>query len=568
ITKLLKEVNSRTKIQSNKTSDSNNPIDQKSHTQTPGRQIFTGHKFSSNESFAVYKKTSPKSDLRWKPTGRIFKSVGFRWLPTGKLFDSCTSKVEREPTNGFNTDISNIHECKQTLDLSAGKSQSLVTAKADISETNAKVDSQMMKSVNGEKGDECIFVGYSTQSRAYRVFNKRTRVIMESIHVNFNELPQMASAHNSSDPAPTCQKMASVQISSDPAPECQTMVVSKSSAVSAADAPNQRQQPTTPLNNHTTPAPTCQNPSIESSVTSNENITQAEPHAKDDQVADDEFINIFSTPVQDQGETSLHHSMALNHDSLSPAIQRQANVPHTDRTVKTSNELDLLFSLIFDELLNGSSKVVSKSSVVCSANAPNQRHHHTTSLNNHTTLAPTCQVPTLVPTVSSSENINQAETYAENDQVADDEFINIFSTLQVIGNPSQSVRTRRQLESNAKMCMFALTVSRSKPKNIKEAMADSAWIESMQEELHQFDRLDIWELVDRPLCTNVINLKWLWKNKRDEENTVIRNKSCLVAKGYAQKEGVDFVESFARVARLEAVRLFIAYVAHKSFTVY
>ncbi|GJR84305.1 retrovirus-related pol polyprotein from transposon TNT 1-94 [Tanacetum coccineum] len=85
-------------------------------------------------------------------------------------------------------------------------------------------------------------------------------------------------------------------------------------------------------------------------------------------------------------------------------------------------------------------------------------------------------------------------------------------------------------------------------------MADSAWIESMQEELHQFDRLDVWELVDRPLCKNVINLKWLWKNKRDEENTVIRNKSRLVAKGYAQKEGIDFEESFAPVARLEAVR--------------
>nr|GFC93841.1 hypothetical protein [Tanacetum cinerariifolium] len=112
-------------------------------------------------------------------------------------------------------------------------------------------------------------------------------------------------------------------------------------------------------------------------------------------------------------------SMALNHDSLSPAIQRQANVPQADRTVSTSNELDLLFSLMFDELLNGSSKVVFKSSAVCSAVAPNQRHHHTTPLNNHTTPAPTCQVPTLEPTVISSKNINQAKTYAENDQVAD-----------------------------------------------------------------------------------------------------------------------------------------------------
>nr|GEZ17946.1 hypothetical protein [Tanacetum cinerariifolium] len=225
---------------------------------------------------------------------------------------------------------------------------------------------------------------------------------------------------------------------------------------------------------------------------------------------------------------SAAKTMALNHDSLSPAIQRQANVPQADRTVTTSNELDLLFSTMFDELLNGSSKVVSKSSAVFAADALNQHQHHTTPLNNHTTPAPTCQVPTLAPTVISSKNINHAETYAKNDQVADDEFINIFSTPvqdqgetssrhvdssnmhtfyqrypsenrwtkdhpleQLIGNPSQSVRTRRQLELDAKC-----------------------------EELHQFDRLDVWELVDRPLCTNVINLKWLWKNKRDEENTI------------------------------------------------
>nr|GFC75337.1 Gag-Pol polyprotein [Tanacetum cinerariifolium] len=184
-------------------------------------------------------------------------------------------------------------------------------------------------------------------------------------------------------------------------------------------------------------------------------------------------------------------TMALNHDSLSPAIQRQENVTQADRTVTTSKELDLLFSPMFDELLNGSSKVVSKSSAISAAAAPNQRQHYTTPLTIHTTPAPTCQALTLAPTVISSENINQAETHAKNDQVADDEFINIFST------PVQ----------------------------------DQGETSSRHEELHQFDRLDVWELVDRPLCTNVI--KWLWKNKRDEENTVIRNKSRLVAKGCA-----------------------------------
>nr|GFC69819.1 retrovirus-related Pol polyprotein from transposon TNT 1-94 [Tanacetum cinerariifolium] len=131
------------------------------------------------------------------------------------------------------------------------------------------------------------------------------------------------------------------------------------------------------------------------------------------------------------------------------------------------------------------------------------------------------------------DSLSPGQPHAENDQVANDEFINIFSTPvqdqgetssrhvdssnmhtfyqrypsehrwtkdhpleQVIRNPSQSVRTRRQLESDAEMCMFALTVSRTEPKNIKEAMADSAWIESMHEELHQFDRLDVWELID------------------------------------------------------------------------
>nr|GFB49099.1 hypothetical protein [Tanacetum cinerariifolium] len=122
ITKLLKEVNSRANIQSHKIKERNKPVDQKSHTQIPGRQIFTGHKFSPNKTSAVYEKISPRSDLRWKPTGRIFKSVGLRWLPTGKLFDSCTNKVESEPLHGSNVDISKIHENKQTLDLSAGTS--------------------------------------------------------------------------------------------------------------------------------------------------------------------------------------------------------------------------------------------------------------------------------------------------------------------------------------------------------------------------------------------------------------------------------------------------------------
>nr|GEU43891.1 hypothetical protein [Tanacetum cinerariifolium] len=101
-----------------------------------------------------------------------------------------------------------------------------------------------------------------------------------------------------------------------------------------------------------------------------------------------------------------------------------------------------------------------------------------------------------------------------------DEFFNADHPLeQVRANPSKPVQTRRQLATNPEMCMFALTVSTTEPKNIKEAMADFAWIEAMQEELHQFDILQVWVLVDKPFGMTVMRLKWLWKNKMDEDHT-------------------------------------------------
>ncbi|GKB48480.1 putative ribonuclease H-like domain-containing protein [Tanacetum coccineum] len=139
---------------------------------------------------------------------------------------------------------------------------------------------------------------------------------------------------------------------------------------------------------------------------------------------------------------------------------------------------------------------------------------------------------------------------------------------QVIREPPRPVLTRNQLRTDGDMCMYALTVSTMKPSNVKEAMKDPAWIESMQEELLQFKRLDVWVLV--PALDNIkpLTLKWLFKNKHDEENTVIRNKTRLVVRGYRQEEGLDFKESFNPVARMEAIRIFLAYATHKSFTVF
>ncbi|GKE87080.1 retrovirus-related pol polyprotein from transposon TNT 1-94 [Tanacetum coccineum] len=252
------------------------------------------------------------------------------------------------------------------------------------------------------KGDACIFIGYSNQSRAYRVFNNRTRIIVETIHVNFDELPQMASDH----------------VSSDPVPQCPTMV--------------------------------------------------------------------------------------LEQESLSPDTKSQENVPQAAETVTTSNELDFLFSPTFNELLNGTTPVVSKSSIVHAADAYNKRQQNNTTqsstttdvadappLNIQTIPQTTNLAPTQVPTVTATENETSSRHVDSSNMhtfyqhhPSKQRWTKDHPLEQVIGNPSQSVRTRCQLETDSEMCMFSLIVSRTEPKNIKEAMADSAWIESMQEELH------------------------------------------------------------------------------------
>ncbi|GKF49598.1 hypothetical protein Tco_0142849, partial [Tanacetum coccineum] len=102
------------------TRNNNKPVVPKSHTQKPGRQIAIGQSFSPKKSSVVHEKpNTPRSCLRWKPTGRIFKIAGLRWIPTGKMFTDYTTKVDSEPLNGSNDDITNPYECDQTLNVSA-----------------------------------------------------------------------------------------------------------------------------------------------------------------------------------------------------------------------------------------------------------------------------------------------------------------------------------------------------------------------------------------------------------------------------------------------------------------
>nr|GEW31198.1 Gag-Pol polyprotein [Tanacetum cinerariifolium] len=327
---------------------------------------------------------------------------------------------------------------------SSFKSKAIPSSKGRLNLLHMDLRGPMrVASINGKK---YILVGYSTQSKGYRVYNKRTRLIVESIHIHFDEIKEMSEmsvANDTSGLVPQRQK-ASDYDNSDPVPQLQNV-----SSSADAHAPSQKEL------------------DLLSGPLYDEFFTTEEEHLQDDK-----FTNPFCTPVQEVAESSSHN-------------------------IGNSN--------------------------VCTFNQP---------------------------------------------QVSKYRWTKDHPLEQVCGNPSKPVQTRRQLETDPEMCMFALTMGTTELKNIKEAMANSTWIEAMQEELHQFDRLQVWELVDKPFGKTIIRPKWLWKNKKDEDQTVIRNKVRLVAKGYAQEEGIDFEESFAPVVRMETVQIFDAYVAHKSFPIY
>nr|GEW63283.1 hypothetical protein [Tanacetum cinerariifolium] len=247
----------------------------------------------------------------------------------------------------------------------------------------------------------------------------------------------------------------------------------------------------------------------------------------------------------------------------------------------SQGELDLLFEAMYDDYIGGQPSATART--VPPAQEPQVRQTSTTS----TTIADTAPIPTnsssLVTNVPiTSQDVDELNP---NTMVDGNTFVNPFANSstsaaassshqnvdpsnmhtfyqpyphefqwtkdhpleQVIREPSRPVLTRNQLRSDGDMCMYALSVSIMKPKNAKEAMTDPAWIDSMQEELLQFKRLD---------------------NKHDEEQTVIKNNSRLVVRGYRQEEGINFEESFASIARMEAIRIFLAYAAHKSFMVF
>ncbi|GJR51251.1 retrovirus-related pol polyprotein from transposon TNT 1-94 [Tanacetum coccineum] len=276
-------------------------------------------------------------------------------------------------------------------------------------------------------------------------------------------------------------------------------------------------------------------------------------------------------------------AMASEHDCLEPELQRFINHNSSAEEMNTPSkeDLDNLFGLMFEEYF----KKTFSDTPINSAAQPTQIHEDSPSTSS--IIVDEHEAPSIVTTsdeqtspisLTDADEFNQEDSahYDGNSQFVsynppsreeiessttalessnEQTFHQVQPSIhiwtkdhsldQVIGDPSKPVMTRQRLHTDSEVCMYALTINTIEPKNIKEVMADHSWIESMQDELNQFERLQ---------C--------------DAKNIVVRNKTRLVAKVYKQDEGIDFEESFAPVARLEAVRMFIAYAAHMYITIF
>ncbi|GKA96955.1 putative ribonuclease H-like domain-containing protein, partial [Tanacetum coccineum] len=129
-------------------------------------------------------------------------------------------------------------------------------------------------------------------------------------------------------------------------------------------------------------------------------------------------------------------------------------------------------------------------------------------------------------------------------------------------------KQRRHNHKDFQHCLFACFLSQNEPKKISEALEDESWVDAMQEELLQFKIQKVWILVDLPFGKKAIGTKWVYRNKKDERGVVVRNKARLVAQGHRQEEGIDYDEVFAPVARIEAIRIFLAFASYMGFIVY
>ncbi|GJY78942.1 retrovirus-related pol polyprotein from transposon TNT 1-94 [Tanacetum coccineum] len=243
-------------------------------------------------------------------------------------------------------------------------------------------------------------------------------------------------------------------------------------------------------------------------------------------------------------------AMASEHSSLETALHEMTLAiislglvpnppPLTPFAPPSRADWDILFQPLFDELLNPPSSVDRPAPKV---------------------IALIAEVVAPEPAVSigspSSTTVDQIHHHLTKDHPLDN----------IIGELERPVSIILQLHEQTLFCYYDAFLTSVEPKNYKNTLTQACWIEAMQEELNEFERLEVWELVPRPYKVMVITLNYVYKVKLDEFGGILKNKARLVAHGYCKEEGIDFEESFALVPRLDAIRIFLTYVAHMNMS--
>ncbi|GJR06319.1 retrovirus-related pol polyprotein from transposon TNT 1-94 [Tanacetum coccineum] len=317
--------------------------------------------------------------------------------------------------------------------------------------------------------------------------------------------------------------------------------------------------------------------------------------------------------------------MASEHSSSGPALHEMTPVSISSRLVPnppsstpfvppSRSDWDLLFQPMFDESLNPPPHVDLQApegiAPIPVEVAPEHKHDVSTGSPSSTTVDQDAPSPSNSPTTQETQTLIISHDVEEDNHVIEVSHMgndlyfgipipevtsdqssssDVIHTIvppdhqvsehnskwtkdhpleNIIGALDRPVSTRLQLHEQALFCYYDAFLTSVEPKNYKDALTQACWIEAMQEELHEFERLEVWELVPPPDKAFVISLKWIYKVKLDELGGILKNKARLVARGYRQEEGIDFEESFAPVARLEAIRIFLAFAAHMNMVIY
>ncbi|GKA95792.1 putative ribonuclease H-like domain-containing protein [Tanacetum coccineum] len=338
------------------------------------------------------------------------------------------------------------------------------------------------------KADERFFVRYSTNSKAFRVFNIRTRIVEENLHVKFSEdTPNI--------------------IGSGPNWLFDTDALTKSINYELVVAENQSNGNADPLSSSS---------------------------SKDSSDAG------FKSSGEEEKKDVEHPE---NEDTEVPNTEEPRVYREKDENVNSTNNINIVSSTI--NAAGIEDNAVDENIVYRCTHDPN--------------------MPNLEEIVYSDDedvgaeaDMTNLDTHIPVSHIPTTRIYKDHQIKQIIGDIHSAPQTIRMTKS----------VTDHEPKKVIQALTDPNWIKAMQDELLQFKLQKVWILVDLPYGKRAIRTKWVYKNKKDERGIVIRNKARLVAQGYTQEEGIDYDEVFALVARIEAIRLFLAYASFKDFIVY